>query len=228
MQAFLFSLRSPETRKAYQRALTGFFSFCRLQPSAISESNVRAYRDQLKASGVSVRTIAQRLAALRSYFEYLVKEGKVETNPAAAVKAPSISRAPVSRALTSEEAHNILVAPDRRTVEGARDHALMLILISAPTVDVRQLRRREVRELPLKAQAAVYEYLRLDGARRRELQTDGDDAPLFQPIKNHRTLIHHKALSERQVQKIVGKWGEYSGVGRVTPRELRKANHNIL
>jgi integrase len=71
--------------------------------------------------------------------------------------------------------------------------------------------------LPKDVKEAIDEYLKLDGPRRGTLHSDRDDAFLFQPSINYRTLEFDKPLSPRMVQKIVARWGEFTGIGRVTP-----------
>ena len=82
--------------------------------------------------------------------------------------------------------------------------------------------REEVWPLPADVKEAIDDYLRLDHKRRRALHSDGHDAPLFQPHSNYRTLVFDKALSPRHVQRIVARWGKFSGVGKVTPHDLRR------
>lgn len=70
--------------------------------------------------------------------------------------------------------------------------------------------------------AAIEDYLKLDATRRGLQNSDGEDAFLFQPHTNYRTLVYDKPLSRRHVERIVKRWGDYTGVGRVTPHDLRR------
>jgi integrase len=70
--------------------------------------------------------------------------------------------------------------------------------------------------------AAIDRYLHLDSSRRIKLGTDGLDSYLFQPHKNHRTLVYDKPLSQRHVEKIVAHVADFAGLGRVTPHDLRR------
>jgi len=65
-------------------------------------------------------------------------------------------------------------------------------------------------------------HLKLDAARRRTLHSDGDEAYLFHPMVNYRTLVFDKSLSPRMIQKIIGRWGQFTGVGKITPHDLRR------
>ncbi|MBA3765468.1 MAG: tyrosine-type recombinase/integrase [Acidobacteria bacterium] len=82
--------------------------------------------------------------------------------------------------------------------------------------------KEETWPLPKDVKQAIDEYLKLDGPRRRTLRSDGDQAYIFQPLINYRTLVFDKPLSPRMIQKIVAHWGEFTGVGRVTPHDLRR------
>ena len=82
--------------------------------------------------------------------------------------------------------------------------------------------REETWPLPKDVKQAIDDYLKLDAARRHTLHSDGDEAYLFQPLINYRTLVFDKPLSPRMIQKIVARWGEFSGIGHVTPHDLRR------
>jgi integrase/recombinase XerC len=50
---------------------------------------IRAYLRTLYLQKVKKVTIARKLAAVRSFFKYLLREGKIKDNPAELVRAPS-------------------------------------------------------------------------------------------------------------------------------------------
>ena len=52
--------------------------------------------------------------------------------------------------------------------------------------------------------------------------TAGAEAYLFQPLVNYRTLEFDKPLSTRMVWNIVARWGNWSGVGKLSPHDLRR------
>jgi integrase/recombinase XerD len=82
--------------------------------------------------------------------------------------------------------------------------------------------KEEVWPLPKDVKGAIDDYLRLDRTRRQTLHSHSDEAYLFQPPVNYRTLKFDKPLSTRMVQKIVARWAEYTGIGRVAPHDLRR------
>jgi integrase len=61
---------------------------------------------------------------------------------------------------------------------------------------------------------AIDHYLKLDAGRRRHLHSDGDDAFIFQPIVNYRTLEFDRALSDRHIRQIVNRWADFAGLNQ--------------
>jgi integrase/recombinase XerD len=82
--------------------------------------------------------------------------------------------------------------------------------------------REEKWPIPLDVKQAIDDYLKLDNKRRAVLLVDGPEAYIFQPHTNYRTLEFAKGLSSRQAHKIIKRWGEYTGLGKVSPHDLRR------
>lgn len=245
---FIHKSVSEETRSAYHRAICEFFQFVgNVHPAQVTPAQVIAYRDDLRVTKRRrPNTVATKLAVVRSFFEYLRVGGAIITNPASTklVTPPEVPTDPQGRALTPKEVRHLLSGPNRSKVEGARDYAVMLVMLrlSLRLAEVSQLRvssirwshgrwtlrctikggKEEVWPLPKDVKEAVDEYLRLDRARRETLHSGGEDAYLFQPTVNYRTLEFDRPLSPRMIQKVVAKWGRFTGVGHVTPHDLRR------
>jgi integrase/recombinase XerD len=237
---------SEETRRAYRRAVADFFQFIGgKHPTEVVPNDVICWRDHLRAHRKRAATVSFKLSVIRSFFEYLKAAGIVALNPASTklVTPPELPTEPSGRALTSKEVRHLLTGPDREKPEGARDYALMLIMLrlSMRVAEACSLRassikwshgrwtlrckikggREDVWPLPKDVKQAVDDYLKLDAQRRATLHSDAD-AYLFQPHSNYRTLVFDKALSTRMVQNIVAKWGSFTGVGDVSPHDLRR------
>ena len=245
---FIYKSLSEETRAAYHRAIRDFFAFVgHVHPENVTPQDVIAYRDNLRIQKRrKANTVATKLAIVRSFFEYLKASGIVQLNPASTklVTPPELPTNPQGRALTSKEVRYLLSGPDKSKAEGARDYAMMLIMLglSLRLAEVSQLRlsaikwshgrwilrckikggKEETWPLPKDVKQAVDDYLKLDGPRRRTLHSDGEDAFIFQPSINYRTLEFDKPLSPRMVQKIISHWAEFTGIGHVTPHDLRR------
>lgn len=237
---------SEETRRAYRRAVSDFFHFVGAKhPSEVVPDDVLKWRDHLRSHRKRAATVSFKLSVIRSFFEYLKAAGVIPLNPASTklVPPPELPSEPAGRALTTKEVRYLLTGPDRSKSDGARDYALMLVMLrlSMRVAEVCSLRassikwshgrwtlrckvkggREEVWPLPKDVKQAIDDYLKLDAQRRATLHSD-TDAYLFQPHLNYRTLVFDKALSTRMVQNIVAKWGSFTGIGDVSPHDLRR------
>jgi integrase/recombinase XerD len=237
---------SEETRRAYRRVIKEFFLFVKgIHPTLVTPEHVLAWRESLK-DGRKSATVSFKLTVVRSFFEYLRAAGHVQLNPASTrlVSPPAASDEMKGRALTAKEVRYLLSGPDRSKPVGARDYALMLVMLRLGlrvseacslkassvhwshgrwTVRLKVKGGRE-RTLPLPqgVRAAVDEYLRLDRRRREALHSGGADAYLFQPAVNYRTLEFSKPLSTRMAWNVVQRWADYGRLGRISPHDLRR------
>lgn len=87
---------SPHTIRAYQTDLDNFSNFISEQynitsPEEIDHHMIRSWMVDLIEQGQTVRSVNRKLSALKSYYRFLVKEGKVSTNPLSKIIAPKIS-----------------------------------------------------------------------------------------------------------------------------------------
>jgi len=248
---FIEKSLSEDTRRAYTRALLDFFIFVGKLPAQVSVEDVITYRDDLiKKKRRKARTVNTKLSVVRAYFSYLKASGDLTVNPADTrlVSVPPAPEDMAGRALTPEEVIRLINAPDRSKAEGARDHALLLTLArtSLRVSEVRNLRvssivwshgrwtarvkvkggRERTIPLPKDVKQSIEHYLKLDAGRRRNLHSDGDDAFIFQPIVNFRTLEFDRALSARHICQIVNRWACFAGLNkskqRLSPHDLRR------
>ncbi|HYO91498.1 MAG TPA: site-specific integrase, partial [Pyrinomonadaceae bacterium] len=123
---------SEETRRAYRRAVADFFQFVEgKHPTAVVPADVLGWRDHLRARRKRPATVSFKLSVIRSFFEYLKAGGIVALNPASTklVTPPELPTEPAGRALTIKEVNYLLSGPDRSKPEGARDYALMLVML---------------------------------------------------------------------------------------------------
>jgi integrase/recombinase XerD len=100
-------------------------------PGEVVPQDVLLWRDWLRSRRKSASTVAFKLSVVRSFFEYLKAAGAVALNPASTklVSPPELPSEPAGRALTVKEVRYLLSGPDRVKPEGARDYALMLVML---------------------------------------------------------------------------------------------------
>lgn len=232
---------SHHTLRAYRSDLEAFLDFCRRWgvegPSQVDHRLLRRYLSHLQARGFTRATIARRTAAVRSFFRYLVRSGRLETNPALALSPPRRERR-LPRVLSLREiegAEKLNALHVYRT--SLRDMALVELLYATGMrvselvgMDVRDLdmRRGEVRVLgkgrkerviPVHGAALqlVQAYLEKErpflAANRGDREENGD--PLFLSVRGGR-------LSDRGVRRVVERFfRNLEGGKRVSPHTLR-------
>jgi integrase/recombinase XerC len=120
---------SPHTVKAYRTDLTEFVSF--VGPEAIKEIDhllIRAFLSQLYERGLSKASVARSLSSIRSFFKWLGRERKIDSNPAVLVSAPKLPKK-LPRVPTMEEMNAVLDAemPEQASF-AARDRIILELL----------------------------------------------------------------------------------------------------
>jgi integrase/recombinase XerC len=208
---------SPPTLRAYRREVLTFVDFAVSAlvlpaPDAVSPSVPRSYLAHLHSRGLAPRSVARALACLRTYFSFLVAEGVVASNPAAAVPHPRGSNP--TPAVADRYAIEELLESFADTPAGRRDRAVIELLyaaglrvgelvgldladvgLSQRTLRVRGKGRKE-RLVPFgrPAAAALEAYLPVRAEWRRR-RGKGDD-PLFVNQRGGR-------LSDRSVRRLL-------------------------
>ena len=125
---------SPATLRAYRREISGFVEFVTSelnheQPGQTTPVTVRAHLAHLHSRGLQPRSVARALAALRTYFRFLVTEGALEASPADAVPHPhDVQRTPE---IADRYAIEELLEGFPDTPAGRRDRAAMELLYAA-------------------------------------------------------------------------------------------------
>jgi integrase/recombinase XerD len=97
--------------------------------------------------GKSPRTVSRYLSTYRQYYRWLVREGVIDSDPAALIESPRIGRG-LPKALTEQQVEILLAAPDTDTPLGLRDRA-MLELMYATGLRVSELVNLELANLNL-------------------------------------------------------------------------------
>ena len=77
---------------------------------SVSAENARDFLMSFAAEGAKPTTTRRKLASLRSFFKFLVREGLVETNPFEGLHGPKLAK-PLPKVLTVEEVKRFLEAP---------------------------------------------------------------------------------------------------------------------
>ena len=91
---------------------------------------LRRYLAQLQAAGYERRSVARKLAAVRSFYAYLVREGRLARSPGDVVRTPKLPRS-LPRVLSQRQAAAVVTAPATTTPAGLRDRAILELMYGA-------------------------------------------------------------------------------------------------
>ena len=95
--------------------------------SEIDHLTIREWMAELHSENKKKTSIARKLASLRTFFQFLVREGVLEMNPAKLVATPKIQRK-LPDTLSMEDAVRFIETPDLNTDLGRRDRAILEFL----------------------------------------------------------------------------------------------------
>jgi integrase/recombinase XerC len=223
---------SPHTSSNYARDVNALAQY--LEHAAISDwqrvdsQHVRVFAARSHAGGLSPRSVQRRLSALRGYFNYLVREGVVSSNPAVEIRAPKAGRR-LPGTLDVDQIAQLLEAPSGDAL-ALRDRAIMELfyssglrlaeLVGLAILDV-DLADRTVRVLGKGSKTRVVpvgrkavEALRV-WLRERAALADIDETALFVGRNGSR-------LKPRAIQLRIAQWARRAGLpSRVYPHLFR-------
>ncbi len=139
LQSFLAQLEaekrySHNTIAAYRNDLTQFITFLngRLSPEQtitdVVKSDLDAYIKMLIDKSYASSSVARKVAAVKSFFNYLTDINVIRENPTVNIKSPKVEKRP-PQALSPEDIDLLLnVATGKQTPKNLRDAALLRVL----------------------------------------------------------------------------------------------------
>lgn len=226
---------SGNTLEAYSRDLRRFADHLARKgitgPRDVSRLDVRIFLPALKKEGLSARSSARHLAALRSFFRFLVQEGFLLVNPADEIDSPKRARS-LPEILSPSEVGALLQAPDRTTPLGVRDGA-MLEMLYATGMRVSELVQVSVNQLNLEG---GYVILFGKGAKERVVPLGREATDSLLPYLEHvrpdlvrgqdKDLLFvgrsGSALTRQGFWKTLKRYGLKAGIAkRITPHLIR-------
>jgi integrase/recombinase XerD len=129
------------TLESYGRDLRQYSEFLETDDEqdldAVSRATVVNYLMYLQSQGKATATIARRLAALKAFYQFLVREKRIPTDPTANLESPKLEKR-LPKVLTVHEVERLLAQPDPAQSAGIRDRA-MLELLYATGIRVSEL-----------------------------------------------------------------------------------------
>ena len=124
---------SEHTLRAYHKDLLQFDNFLKVEKysslETINHLLLRRFLAVLRSKNYSKTTIARKLASIRSFFKFLIREGELASNSFEMLRTPKQDKK-LPHFLSINEVDVLLETPDRSTVMGLRDMAIMETLYS--------------------------------------------------------------------------------------------------
>lgn len=123
---------SSNTLAAYRNDLTQFSSFLGRRVDGWDQVNRQIIIDYVMAMKADQEyassTVARKVAAIKSFFHYLVDKGELGDDPTATLDSPKV-RKRLPRAISAEDLEQLLEEPAReQTPKALRDRALLEVL----------------------------------------------------------------------------------------------------
>ncbi|HSF66730.1 MAG TPA: tyrosine recombinase XerC [Nitrospiraceae bacterium] len=233
---------SHETVRSYGSDLRQFQAFMTteypnappIDPASVQTESIRAYLHWLNHKHEKSTSMARKLAALRSFYRYLQREGRVSRNPAEAIRTPKQPKH-LPRVLTKDDAAALMEFPVDRAGGSLRDRALLETLYSTGArvselvgINLEDLRASEglvqlrgkgrkerivpIGDVAIRAIQAYLDQWPLKDS--RDLRVKHVSSPVFRNSRGGR-------LTTRSVARIVARYSSRLAGGSVSPHTLR-------
>lgn len=210
---------SMNTVDGYGRDLSQFTSFIEKPVTKVTTEDVSSFLSHRRAEGDGVSTVSRKLSAIKSFYNFLVRRGKLKYNPASSIEGMKKPKR-LPRPVDSEDIDSLL-----NMIDNLRDRTIFEVLYATG------IRREELCAINIQTDINF---------RRGELRVVGKgDSERIIPLFP-RTLDYIKSLSaehgkewlfpsiktgghigKRQINEIVNKWTSAAGLEWVTPHKFR-------
>jgi integrase/recombinase XerD len=239
MDEFLYHLAverglAENTLVSYRADLSDFLVFLRKRKTEnldqADKDTIMAYLYTLQLKGRSSATVSRHLAALRSFFRFLVREGTLAKDPTADLESPKLPQK-LPRVLTVEEVDLLLGQPMVGEPCGLRDKAMLELLYATG------IRVTELVTLDLEQVHIDNGFIRCFGKGEKERMVPmGDVAvrclqeyldrgrPKLMRDNNQSFFVnqHGRRLTRQGFWKIIKKYAGSAGITKeVTPHTMR-------
>lgn len=225
---------SEKTCAAYSVDLDQFIEFVSdlgvEEASGVTRFHIREYISYLTESGVKKRTISRKIASLKSFFKYLVRESIVKTNPLSLIKTPSFEKK-LPEFIGQEVLKQFLDAFPSSTFQDKRDRTIFEMLyatgmrsdeitsmntedisLSESAARIRHGKGGKERDVPFNSTALEILKIYLNA---RSALTGDEKGPLLVSVRG-------KRLDNRDIRRIVKKRiTAFAFISKMSPHTLR-------
>ena len=235
---------SQHTITAYQTDLHQFLQFCadffeveeeKVALTEIDRITIRLWLGALSDEGLAKRSIARKVAAVRSFFRYCFKRGHVEKNPAHLLVVPKVNKS-LPKTVTVEDMNRMMsLADDFEQPSVVQDRAILELFYGTG------IRLTELVELDTDQVNLSLKQIKVmgKGAKQRIVPLGEEALEALKRHLNHRTELmgsrtdadarkalflaaHGQRIYQRAVQRIVKRYLELtSEITQKSPHVLR-------
>lgn len=226
--------KSMNTVESYKRDVTQYITY--LNESGIQDATlatkttVLSYLLALQKKGKATSTVSRTLASLRSFYLFMMQNGRVSSNPTSNLEAPHVEKK-APQILAGDEVERLLEQPDTSDNKGVRDKA-MLELLYATGIRVSELINLDITDINISMS-----FIRCRGGKKERIIPMGKKAKeaLENYIKNARGyMLKNKnetalfvncngmRLSRQGFWKLIKHYRSAAGIqAEITPHTLR-------
>jgi len=185
---------SANTIRSYQSDIASFLNHLKkirvTEPDAICADHLRNHLSRCHTQGISNRSIARRVSALRAFFRFLLAESRISADPSAGIELPKPARH-LPKVLSVTEVDKLLARPAENSPLAVRNHAMLHLLYATG------MRVSELVNLPLAGMNIMGGYVRVFGKGAKErLIPFGEVAR--EHLKNYTREARPQILRKRQ------------------------------
>jgi len=215
---------SPHTVEAYNRDILAFVKFAEeISIDSPERRHIEAYMARLRERGKQARSIVRAMSALRSFFNFLLMDGKIKVSPLEDIEVPRF-KAPIPDVLSESEILELIRMPDGGKTS-LRDRTI-LELLYATGLRVSELTRLNKSDVNLNGGFVI-----TMGKRSKErvvplgtysrdaiklyLETEQPKGQYLFPNKTNGTL------TRQAIWKIIRKYSTQMERGHISPHTIR-------
>ena len=218
---------SQHTIRNYRADIEQFIEFSGVSsPRDFTHMHLRRFLSALRNNSSSRRTIARKLAAIRSFFKFLYREKVIDRDPAGSVFTPKSSRT-LPEFLDVERTVKLVTSPPTGTLLGKRDRAILEVLYSTG-MRVAELTGLNIRDVDLVASSIK---VRGKGKKERLVPVGEEAAKALRTYMRETPGDPDKAvflnkngsrLTDRSVRRMIGKYVRICSIEqKISPHSLR-------
>lgn len=195
----------------------------------IDHITIREWVSTLHSANKKKTSIARKIASLRTFFQFLVREGILELNPAKLVATPRIEKK-LPNHLSIEDAIRFIETPDVETDMGKRDRCI-LELLYATGIRVSELTKLDIKDIDFRNKL-----IKVTGKRKKQrIVPFGDPAlhAIFNYLEVRKNFLDNAPPTERDENALIlnyqGTRITTRSVGRMVDKYIKQCAgiHNI-